>query len=451
MSITIPGGSPQALTTFTEESTWVINQQYSRQGDTATFYLYDVRGNVATPGFYVPALSQISFTDTALSKVLFSGLVTTPTWTPVGPTTSMWQLDCTDWTYISDRTIVAGDFIGYSTDQIVNALITQANCGLTAGTILPGPTIARVQINYLTLTAAIQKLTQLSSQGTDYGWNVNYSRQINFGPWTSLPSPVYTLTDQPIAVPSSPWATGTYGISNFKYQWMGSDVRSSSIVRGSTYPGTGTDTFRGDGVTTQYVLKYKLNTATTNPVLIVNGAAKTLDSTAGTYQGTQAKYSWAGSTILLLQSIAGPWALVFTAAPASGSVISITYGYTAPIIARADNTAFEATYAGLPNGGVFQMYTADSTLTTLTAAQQLAQADVHQYGVIQENVTLDTSEGWNGSIFAGDLFTFKNQFIPDSKNSWAAGISATMLALSMVTSGSMVGYRTSNIQGVRVV
>lgn len=448
-STTVVGGplAGTAYASLLEDTTWRIQSQFNRQGDTATFYVNDQRSST-TASYYIPPLATIVFTDTTNGFTLFSGLVTTPTWTRMGPNLTRWQLDCKDWTYLSDRAIVFGDFVGMSCDAILKSLITQANCGISAGNILGAPTINRVQINYLTLSQAAKKLANLASQTVDWGWDVNYSKGLDFFPQSSATSSGVTLTDNLTGLPTT--TTGGYNQQGFVYKWDASDVRSAAIVRGANVPGTSTDNFRGDSVTSQWVLKYKFNPGGAAAILAINGFTQTADTTPQSFGGQASTVSWGSGAYFLIQSFAGPWVLIAATAPATGTNIAITYPYQGPIIARADNTSFEASYSTLPNGGKFVMATSDSTLVTLAAAQARAQAEALQYGIVQERVTLTTAEGWNGYITAGQLFTLVNSMIPDSRNSYLASINATMLALSATITGAQVGYRKSTIQAVRI-
>ncbi|MGH7723410.1 MAG: hypothetical protein ACRENL_11380 [Candidatus Dormibacteria bacterium] len=432
------------LTANLEQHTWSITQQFSRQGGTATFYLVDQR-NGNTPTFVPQALQTISLRDLTLNRLLFNGLVTTPRIRrTLGPSATYWQLDCRDWTYIADTTVVAGDFVGLTADQILKILITQQTQGLIVGTVDAAPTINRYQVNYLQLSTAAKNLARLASQASDYGWFVDENLAMQFFSEAQAAAPVATLTDQLTALPTT--LIGGYGYSNFDYAWDGTNVRSACIVRGSTYPGNRTDTWHGDGATTQWVLSFPLNTGGGTPTLSVGGVPTPL-WIAQVSSGTQPAAGYQ-----LVQSQAGPWVLQVyggRAAPPVGAGLSLSYPYQAPVVARADALAFQAQYASLPNRGVFAMHVTDSTLVTLTAAQQRAIAELTQYAQIPERVTLTTSEGFGGHIRGGDQFSFLSLIVPDSKNSFTVPLSATMIALSVTIRGRQSGYRTYDLQAQR--
>ena len=399
---------------------------------------------------FVPqALQTITLTDTGTGTTLFGGMVTTPTFKRMGPLQTRWQLDCRDWTYLADNAIVFGDFVGQTADEIAVALIAQvAWAGLTVGTIQPAPTIDRVQINYLTLSTAMQTLARLASVSSDYGWFVDYNQAVHFFSQAQTAAPTVTVTDNLAALPTT--TTGGYDESGFSYVWDGTTVRSACIVRGGSYTGPRMDTWVGDGGTTQWVLTLPLDTAGTAPLLTVGGVVQGASSfwVPGVSSGTQPTTGYQ-----LVQASSGVWSIQsvgITAAPGAGVVVSITYPFLAPVIVRVDNAAFEAAHAGLPNGGVFEMYVEDSSVLTLGGAQARAQAEVLQYGVIQERVTLKVAAGFLGHISGGDVITFVTSFVPDSGNGYAAGFTDSFLVISVGVTGVAMGYREYGLQAIRV-
>lgn len=441
------------LTTALEDSSWTVTEQFTRQGGTAKFILLDDRSTTGSvqPVFVPQALQTIVFTDTGTGAVLFSGLVTSPTFKRQGPLQTRWQLDCRDWTYISDTTLVAGDFVGFTADQIVVALVAQAACGLTAtsttggGQVQPAPTINRFQTEYETLSTALTTLAQLASTSSDYGWFIDYNRSVHFFSEAQTPTPTVTLTDNLTALPST--TLGGYDESGFAYVWDGSNVRSACIVRGANYPGNRTDMWLGDGNTEQWQLSFALNTSGALPVLTIGGAVTPV-WIAGVSSGTMP-----ASGFQLVQSLTGPWTMQTYGGqgpPGQGAAMSLVYPYLAPVIARVDDGVFEAAYAALPNRGVFEMYVGDTTLLTLATAQARGSAEVTQYSYVQERITLKVAAGFPGHISGGDVVTVTCTFVPDSANGFTAGFTKNFLVLTAVLAGVKTGYRTTAVTAVRI-
>src|SRR6476661_5609841 len=133
-TVTPPGGS---ATTFTNNLAWsgaaapTINQNFGRQGSTATFTLVDDYSTTGTPAFTIKPLSQVSFFDNTANVSMFAGVVTNVS-LDVLKGINYWNLSCTDYAFYADNAIVQGTFIGMTIDQIIVALTQQANCGITA-------------------------------------------------------------------------------------------------------------------------------------------------------------------------------------------------------------------------------------------------------------------------------------------------------------------------------
>lgn len=453
-------------TNYVQDTGWNINQSFTRQGDTATFTLIDDRSSTGskTPVFVPQSLQTIIFTDTSTSTVLFSGLVTSPTFVRNGPLQTVWSLHCQDWTYIADTTIVAGDFLGKTADAIVISLVATANCGLTAtassggGYVQPASTINRLQVNYQTLSAALTTLAKLSSQSTDYGWYIDENRAVHFFSQEQVAAPTITLTDDlqhtgsPAGVPTA--TLGGFSESGFNYVWDGTTIRSSVIVRGAAFPGTFTNKWYGDGTTIQWPLSFALNTgsgsSTPNVSVDIGGTLLTSKNfyIVGVTSGTLPT-----SGFKLVQALNGQWSLQTfggRAAPTIGQIIAITYPYQAPVIARSDDHTFQTAYSSLPNNGIFQMYVSDSSLVTLSSAQRRARAELQQYSLIQERVTLTTGAGFLGHLIAGGTFTLVTSYVPDSASSFAPGFTDTFMSTSVSITGLQSGFRSYTVNAVRI-
>src|ERR1039457_4334377 len=163
------------LSSHMPQSSFSIQQNFGRQGDTASFSLYDEITTTA-PNFVVKPLQSIVLTDTNLGTVMFGGLVTNPKWVQEAPNLIRWDLQCVDYTYYANKIIVHGIFVGQTADAIIKDLVTLANVGLTTNNVQPGPTIDRIKINYLTLSGAISKVTKMATQSTNSGWYIDETK-----------------------------------------------------------------------------------------------------------------------------------------------------------------------------------------------------------------------------------------------------------------------------------
>lgn len=431
-------------TSHLEQEAWDITQNFGRQGDTANFTLIDELTTTA-PTFVVHPLSEVQLTDVSLGVVLFSGIVTNPVWTQISPTLIQWQLSCKDWTIYADNIIVNGIFEGQTASAIVKSLTTQANVGLTTNNVESAPVIDRIKINFKSLSAALTKVAKMASQTSNYGWFFDENKDLHFFNEQQQSTSQATFTD---SISSNPTTTlGYYDNNSMNYEYDGSAIRNSCIVRGATYTGNWHDKFVGNGHQTSWPLSFQLNTnaqGNTNAGILVNGVSQSLQVINSPTDTVSAQW-------ILTQSANSQWFLQTgtVGTPQSGAQLTLTYPYTAPVIARSDNTVSQATIGG-SNGGVYQMYVADPAITSLTAAQARANAELHQYQWVQERVSFTTTEGFPGHVRGGDVITFANARVPNSQNSYNAGINNNFLIIQNHIQGANGSYRTYSITGTRV-
>lgn len=455
--VTPPGGSATDYTHYLAyEGMGVqntITQNFGRQGDTATFALVDEL-NGGTPNILIPPMSQVSLYDSIAGQTLFAGVCHTPTMAYDGPLRREWSLDCTDYAYYGDNQISQGVYFDKTVDQIVIDLTTKANCGITAvsvangGFVAPGPKLPSVVLNYRTLSEAWRKMAQLAGQSTPYGWYVDEQRRLHFYDATTALSSGVTFTTTPTAAGAGSTTEGHFanGLGAFSFAWDGASIRNRTLVQGATQtitvPTTGppTDTFRADGVATAWPLRYTL---TGSPLLIAAGLVQNLTVVSGgqPYTGT----GWA-----VQQNSTGAWFLTNSAVPQAGTKIQIWYNYQVPIVAQANSAASQALYTG-PNHGVFAEFISDTSLTTMPMAIARAQRQRNEYAFAVERLTFNTTEEFMGWVRAGETFLVTNQWIPDSRSSYALGLTnSPFICVGNTITFGAGGYRQMQITSVRL-
>lgn len=452
-TVTPPNGSPIDYTRYLVWSggnqSMQITQNFGRQGDTATLVLADDWERLSQPRFYIPVLSQVKLTDNTINKVLFAGYATNVVQDVQGPTYNEWDLNCTDYTFLADNAIVQGTFIGYTVDQIVVALTTQANCGITAaqvkhgGFVAPGPQLASFVMPFGTLSDAWRKLATLASQVTPYGWYVDENKILHFYDATTAINSGVTFTMNPTQTGPTITTQGHWYYGNsFGYEVDGTSVKNKILVQGAdqTFPhgkvpsSTPTDTFLGNGYQTSWALKYIV---TGTPILHVGGKATTVDVVSA---GGSSSATWQ-----IVQNAIGTWFLTTTgSAPGSGTSLRVWYDYSVPVVAQAQDAASQSTY-----GLVLAEYINDSSLTTVPMALARAQRERTEYAFAVERPTFTTTEEWQGWVRAGETFTYVNAFIRDDQSSsW--GVNDSFIAISNTISFVEGGYRQAQITGVRI-
>lgn len=456
LTITPPGGSP---TNYTSKLAWSgasgqlgINQNFGRQGDTATIPLVDEYAGT-TSTFYVQALSQIKLVDNIAGQTLFAGVVDTPSLVVQGSNLNEWDLDCTDYTYYADNAIVRGIFNGQTVDQILIALTAQANCGITAasirngGFVAPGPQLATFVLNYSTLSDAWRKLATLAGQVTPYGWYVDENRALHFYDASTAQASGVTFTTTPTAAGAGSLTEAHFDATSFSYEWDGTSIRNRILIQGATQTishgpvakTAPTDTWRGDGIGSAWPLRY---TVTGTPVLHVNGVTTPVTVVSAGSTGT--------GTWQIGQNAFGGWFLANTSsAPANGVVVKLWYDYQVPVVARANDYASQATYTG-PNGGIFTEYISDSSLTTVPMALARAMRERTEYAFAAERINFTTTPEWLGWARSGQTCRVVNQYVPDAQNSYTVGLNDTFIITGNSVSFGPGGYRQAQITAIRI-
>lgn len=435
------------LTTYSEQDGWSIAQQWSRQGDTASFTLTDEHPNPTVLSFAPTPLTTVSLTNTTTGQVLFSGVCPKPQVKILGPTLTKWQLDCVDWTYIADRTLVVGDYSGMTVDALAVLITTQANCGIHAATtadggfVAPGVQIPRVQFNYDTLTAAWSRLSKLASASSTYGWYVDENRNLHFHSVVQATDSGWTLTDNPAQVNTTD--TYAYLADTFAYEWDATSIRNSITVRGADYTQTQTDLWVGDGTTAAFPLTFLPDSQNiAAAALTVDGVTKTVSADTG----SSAETDW-----VIVGNAANQWFLTPNTDPTPATVIiQFAYPYLQPVVVRMADATSIARFSGLPNRGVFDYYLADTSLPTLLAAQQRAQREAATYAQPTERVQIDVPAGFPGHFRAGQLVRVVTGMIPDSQRNSLAGIDDRFIVLQLRMDGVGGMYRTYQMTGARV-
>jgi hypothetical protein len=446
LTITPPGGSPATYTQYLAydgaAQQMSITQNFGRQGDTATLALVDEYSG--TPHFHIPPLSRLSLVDNNCSKTLFAGPITAPVQTVTGPNRNEWTLSCTDNTFYADNAIVHGTWFGFTVDQIVIALVRQANCGISAvavrdgGFVSPAPQLASFILNYTTLSEAWRKLATLAGSVTPYGWYVDENLDLHFFDATSALSSGVTFTTSPTVAGST--TEGHFILDDQNgYTWDGTSIRNRILVQGATQTvttnlkGAPTDTWRADGTQMAWPLRGSLSGS---PTLKVGGIAVSVTVVTG---GGTAGGAWVAE-----QNVIGQWFLVAATAPANGTVLQFWYNYQVPLVAQASDYASQATYSG-----VFSEFISDTSLTTAPMAKARAQQSRTEYAFAAERADFTIGEDFLGWARAGETFTYHNQFIWDSQgSSW--GVTDTFIAIANQVSFGTGGYRQMQLTGIRL-
>jgi hypothetical protein len=461
------GGAP----TFT--------QSFGRQGTTGTIYLIDpnyasnsYQGNLdvleVSPTFVIPTYSQIRIVDQSIASlpnasqynngVLFAGYVSNPVLTLESVNSAVWALSVVDYSGYANASIVYGEYEGLSMDSLVVILTNQANCGIKAakvvngGYVYPGPTLPRMVFPHTNLTSALQKVSQMASNTSAFGWYVDQNLNLHFYDQNQAQPSGITVTDAPSAGSSLSLTQAHIKMDgSLKYNFDGTTLYNQAVVTGSTttirpkYTSPPTDTWVSVGSQYSYPLSYVPDSRSTVPRIIVNGAVSTISYNDGTATPTT---PW-----MIVQQPDGSWVLqvntAVTGPPPSGARIQLWYPYQTQITATANDRASQIAIGG-PNNGVFAKSVNSKVITTATGAYQRAVREITEYGRPQERITFTTSDEWVGIWQAGQSFTLNSRLLLDSQNNFTSPLNATFVITQANLTFTQNGFRTWTITAVRV-
>ena len=458
------------------ETQMSFTQNFGRQGDTGTIPIVDdnystgVPPNlVVKPSFVIPSFSQVRLVDnnaayyygSETEGTLFAGYAPAPELAIVSPTRAEWDLSCVDYSGYMNNSIVQGIYDGIAMGDAIVDLVKKANCGITAATVKHGgfvqvgPNLPRTVIHYTNLTQALQKISNMSSSASAYGWYVDENRNLHFYDQQQAIFSGVTVTD-------SPTQDGLLSFTEchivldgtFKYNYDGGNLYNRSLVVGKTRTITPSpsskkyskpnDTFQGNGLIGVFPLSMSPDAAGT-PLIIVNGVTQT----ASYYDGVTAPTTqW-----FIFQNANGTWSLSINPTklpiPSAGSVIKAYYPYKTTITAQADLKQSQRAIGG-PNNGIFATVVNEQSIQSTASAYARATRDLAEYGHCQEKVTFNTSPEWVGVWRAGQTFILDSKLLLDSQRGFASGLYAKFAITQQTISFGKGGFRTCQIDAVRI-
>lgn len=177
MSITVSiGGS--AVKTMQES---LSIDDVIRERSTASFIVLDDSGTESyTQG------ETVTITDG--TETIYAGYIEKPVEKYImGSGSRLHSIQCKDQHYLADKRVIAKAYENKRTDEIVTDIITSylADEGITAGTIILGPTLTSCVFNYVSITRALESLAEKSN----YIWYIDYDKKLYFMPSTTISAP----------------------------------------------------------------------------------------------------------------------------------------------------------------------------------------------------------------------------------------------------------------------
>jgi len=283
------------------------------------------------------------------------------------------SISCIDYSAYTDRFYVAEIYEDMAAGDIMADIVLKylADDGVTAGSLIDGPTITRAMFDYTTVNAAFNELANI----TGYLWWIDNKKRLHF-------------IDRAATV--APWAivAGGGGYSNPKINLTREQYRNQQGIKAGkdrTNPGQGAS-FTGDGYNRTFTVKFPIADA---PAILVNGLPQTVG-----LQEENLQWIWAQDSNTITQNDKGKDAAgaeIEIPALTSSDVITITYtGFFNIAFRHTDTDAVKDRQAVEGGSGIYENYVTETGIDSLDVAIQHVQGLLNRYGVIPETVTFDT-------------------------------------------------------------
>lgn len=471
----------------------MIQTQWGRKGDQATFYLsYDPTIVTVSPA---PVLSQILVYDVTNSLTIFAGLISNPMTYFIAPTLHSLEIQCQGFQPYLAKAVTISTWSGITGGQVLMNILNPSAQGVTpygvkaqsvtnGGFIYddaPGlgygagsannPYLGIVSFNGTTIQDVLTQLQKLVSVTEVWGSYVDYSGNLHFEPGLAK-APVASITDQELSTVSATEGNFAWD-SQAYYQFDASDMRNNIILTGSGISQRASEKFIvGVGGPPWTLLFNPSQTSGTSRVTVrtptqvyqeqVQGYSQPLVATVGPYANpaqTDFQYYVEGGVTylglgLLLNSGSYIPGTLTNAELSLGSEVTFSYTYPAVVLGTVPAPYIQEganPYTG-PNNGVWTEIINDSNLGNINSIQNRGMREIVEYGYPQESFYFTVSEAFLGIINAGDIITISAQFAPDSTNGYTLGLTDNFMVTESNISASQngAGYRTHQLTALRL-
>jgi hypothetical protein len=334
------GGSDKS--TLVPLSSVRINDYITQRVNTCSFKL-------VTPNTYTPEVCKEIVITSGATK-LFGGYITNRTATKINSTQIEYSISCQDYSLLLMHKLAVETYEDKTCAYIINDLITTycSSYSITQTNVSTGPTLDRIQFNYITVFEALKKICKY----TGYDFYIDYNKDLHFflAENNTAPFNIIDSTD----------------VFDIEVKRDLTNIRNAVYVRGGTYlSDTYTQNEKGNGTTKDFYTTYKPHDIT----VTVGGASKTVGID---------NIDDSGSFDCLLNY--QEKMIKFTSAPADGSAIVFTYKYDVPILVYLRDSLSIAALAALGDAdGIREHRIKDNNIATQDEARNRAEAEIRQY------------------------------------------------------------------------
>lgn len=330
------------------------------QRSTASFVVIDKQGNKR----YGRGQQVVIWNDTMTEK-MFSGVIhrCVASYMSLGNIAKTHDISCSDWTYLTDKRIMAKAYRNQSAGSIVRDIITNylTDEGITEGEVQDGPAVVEAVFNYTVITDNLDSLAEKAG----FEWWIDFDKKLHFVARDTFQSDIEIKDDSPIRRIKVEDAAEKY--RNRQYIRAGKDITDPQTER-----------FVADGTQKTFTVGYPV---AKEPIIKVDGIEQTV-GVKGLHTGQQWYFS-RGSNSITQDNQEEPLT--------EGSIVEITYQGLFDIVAVTYDTQEVEDRQEIEGGSGYHDAVDDNpNITSRDSAFDEANAKLRRYGTIGTRVTFDT-------------------------------------------------------------
>lgn len=300
----------------------------------------------------------------------FGGVHISPEEDEIAAGVMLYQCKSRDYGYWADRRLIVEDIMPDYAGNMIKSVVSSFSSGFTTNNVQTGPLAPYQKVDYVPLTKFVKKLADLFS----FGWYIDYYKDFHFFAYETFVSPLpnnLLNIDDP---------TNALYFGNLTLTEDVSQVRTRVYLKGHKVGAryTVTDTFVADGQQTSFPLRYE-------PIhdlgkgMVITVAGTNYPAKRDIVDGLPNATASDGNAYVNFDT---PQAR-FNVAPASGSVVSVTYYPRLPeALAVSDVQSQKIMAARDQQDGIYEFAINDPGLSwdDASIAQARGQLEINKYG-----------------------------------------------------------------------
>ncbi|MFS1513053.1 hypothetical protein VQL36_11540 [Chengkuizengella sp. SCS-71B] len=339
------------------------------QRSTASFTVLDLKGQ-----YYFSKGQRVEIKQDNNSLV-FGGVIdrSVETYISLAGEGKIHKITCTDWTFLSDKRIIARAYENKSAGEIVQDIVDHflSHEEVNVGNVQAGPNVIEAVFNYIPITDAMDALAEKAG----FEWWIDKHRQLHFVDPSTYPSNIYINEHSPIR--------------NIEVEPAGEKYRNKQYIKaGRDITDPQTESFKGNGSQQSFTVGYPI---ALEPMIKVNNVVQTVGLNSS---DEDKSWYWSKESNTITQEK--------SATPlGEQDTLEITYQGSFDIIAVTYDSDEVIQRSSLEGGtGIHEFVDDDPDVNSREAAFQSANAKLAKYGKIGKRIKFETELS---GLHAGEL------------------------------------------------